>query len=42
MQGTGQPAAIEELLELNPQVNLNRLHHRKQSNSQEIIREAES
>jgi hypothetical protein len=38
----GGAAAIEELLELHPQVKADRLPYREQSNSQEIIREAES
>jgi hypothetical protein len=42
MRGAGQPAAIEKLLKLHPQLKADRLAHREQSNSQEIIREAES
>jgi hypothetical protein len=42
MRGAGQPAAIEELLKLHPQLKADRPVHREQSNSQEIIREAES
>jgi len=42
MRGAGQPAAIEELLKLHPQLKADRLAHQEQSNSEELIREAES